>query len=158
MTQPIALSPDFEDLARLQRSTPNLRKAAPSKFLSRMERLDVKRDYRTAPIKSPPQHLDAALLKERQALEDAWGVEIEKLILMKRTRSAEAVVIATAARAATALVVRRIEMARAMTLDGLKVKARAASWRRHGEPSPVGKPRSVAIADWSNEPSAAPNG
>jgi hypothetical protein len=123
-----------------------------------MERLDAKRDHRAIPTKSPLQHLDAALLKDRQAFEDAWGVEVEKLILMKRTRTPEAIATANAARAATALIVRRIEMARAVTLDGLKTKARAALWRRHGEPSPVGRPRSVAIADLGSAPSAVQSG
>lgn len=37
-------------------------------------------------------------------------------------------------RAAAGVIVARIETARALTLDGLKVQARAVLWRRDGEP------------------------
>ena len=83
---------------------------------------------------SAPQHLDARLLEDGEALEAAWGYEIATLILMKRLRTPEADAAAKAARAATALIVDRIEAANAMTLDGLKVKARAVLWTRDGEP------------------------
>ncbi len=41
---------------------------------------------------------------------------------------------ARAARGESEAIVRRIEAARALTLDGHKVKARAESWRRDGAP------------------------
>ncbi|HYA73547.1 MAG TPA: hypothetical protein VEF36_10375 [Roseiarcus sp.] len=83
---------------------------------------------------SPPQHLDARLLEDGEALEIAWAYEITMLIAKKRLRTPEADALANEARAAAALVVSRIEAANALTLDGLKVKARAILWTRNGEP------------------------
>ena len=53
---------------------------------------------------------------------------------MKRLNTPEADAMARSARAATARVAGRIEAARAITLDGPQVKARAILWRRNGEP------------------------
>jgi hypothetical protein len=105
-------------------------------FLRRMERLNTKRQpaARSGAIKSAPQHLDAKLMKAGAALETAWSYEIAALMVMKRLNTPEAASIAEAARAASAVVAKRIEMTSAMTLDGLQVKARAGLWRRHGEP------------------------
>ena len=74
------------------------------------------------------------LLREGAALDDAWRYEVATLIVQKRLNTPEADAIAEAARAATADIARRIEAAEAMTLDGLKVRARAMLWSRHGEP------------------------
>ena len=101
----------------------------------RMEPFDARRNgARTGAVTSPPQHLDARLLEDGEALEIAWGYEIAMLIVKKRLRTPEAEAVANEARAAAALVVRRIEAANALTLDGLKVKARAILWTRNGEP------------------------
>jgi hypothetical protein len=97
-----------------------------------MERLSAMRGDTSA--KPAPQYSDAKLVREREALESAWRYEVAALMVMKRLNTVEAAAIAKAARAATAMVVKRIETARAMTLEGLNVKARAILWRRHGEP------------------------
>ena len=89
---------------------------------------------------APPQHLDARLLEDGEALEIAWGYEITTLIAKKRLKTPEADAVANEARAAAALVVARIEAAKALTLDGLKVKARAILWTRNGEPLGAGFP------------------
>ncbi len=103
--------------------------------LRRMEQCDARRNAaRTGALASPPRHLDAKLLEDGEALEAAWQYEIATLIAMKRLKTPEADEAAKAARAACALVVGRIERANAMTLDGLKVKARAILWTRNGEP------------------------
>lgn len=110
-------------------------------FLRRMERLNTRReDGRTGAVRSPPQHLDAKLLEEREALDAAWAYEVAAALVMKRLKTPEADAIAKAARIATAAVVSRIETATAMTLDGLKVKARARLWRRYGEPLEADRP------------------
>ncbi len=101
----------------------------------RMEQFDARRNgARTGAVTSPPQHLDARLLEDGEALEAAWAYEIATLIAKKRLRTPEAEAVANEARAAAALVVRRIEAAKALTLDGLKVKTRAILWTRNGEP------------------------
>jgi len=56
------------------------------------------------------------------------------LIEMKKLKTPESEAAARAARAATAAAAARIEATCAITLDGLKVKARAILWRRNGEP------------------------
>ena len=148
MTHPIALSPDFHDLSRLQKSALSLRKGREQAFLIRMARLDAKRnELQVASTIAEPATPDVALLAERKAFEDAWAVEIEAMIRMKRIRTAEATAIADAARAATARVVRRIELAQAATFEGFKLKARAALWRRDGEPLPPAKRQSVRRAN-----------
>ena len=104
-------------------------------YFRRMEQFDARRNgARTGAVTSPPQHLDARLLEDGEALEIAWGYEITTLIAKKRLKTPEADAVANAARAAAALVVARIEAAKALTLDGLKVKARAILWTRNGEP------------------------
>ncbi len=101
----------------------------------RTEALDDRRSgARTGALTSRPRHLDAKLLEDGEALEAAWGYEIATLIAKKRLRTAEAEEAAGAARSAGALIVARIERANALTLDGLKVKARAILWTRNGEP------------------------
>jgi hypothetical protein len=106
----------------------------PDAFLDRMERLNARRIGGRGAISSAPQHPDAVLLREGAALDDAWRYEVATLIVQKRLNTPEADAIAEAARAATADIARRIEAAEAMTLDGLKVRARAMLWSRHGEP------------------------
>ena len=100
----------------------------------RMDQFGPRRDAaRSAPLESPPQPLDAHLIADGEALEAAWQAEIRAMIAARRG-GAEAVSTARAARGESEALVRRIEAARALTLDGLKVKARAESWRRDGEP------------------------
>jgi hypothetical protein len=83
---------------------------------------------------TPPRALDAALLELGRAFERAWDKEIATMIALKRNDMPEARFAARRARAASARLAERIEMARAVSLDGLKVKARAILWRRNGEP------------------------
>lgn len=107
----------------------------------RWEQFDTKRSgARTGAVASPPQHLDARLLEDGEALEIAWGYEITTLIAKRRLKTPEADALANEARAAAALVVGRIEAANALTLDGLKVKARALLWTRNGEPLGANSP------------------
>ncbi len=101
----------------------------------RMDRFGARRDGgRTGAMTSPPQHMDARLLEDGEALEAAWQFELRTLIAARRLKTPEAGTAARAAQASCATIVRRIETARALTLDGLKVQARAALWRRDGEP------------------------
>jgi len=74
-------------------------------------------------------------------LDNAWAVEVEKMILMKRTRTSEASADFEAAKHVTRRIVLKIEMLHASTAEGFKVKARAALWRRNGEPPSVKKSR-----------------
>ena len=83
---------------------------------------------------APPRALDAALLEQGRAFERAWAKEVGTLIALKRNDTAEARFAARRARAATERLAARIETARAVSLEGLKVKARAILWRRNGEP------------------------
>jgi hypothetical protein len=107
----------------------------PFVYFGRLERFKARRNSaRDGAVNSAPQHLDAWLLQEGKALEDAWACEIATLILRKRLGTPEADAVADAARAICALVVERIEAAPAATLDGLRVKARAILWTRKGEP------------------------
>jgi len=104
-------------------------------FLDRMDRLNVRRnDGRAGAIDSAPQHADAGLLRESEALDSAWRFEIATLQVQKRLNTPEADAIAEAARVASAQIARRIDAAKAVTLDGLQAKARAILWSRHGEP------------------------
>ena len=137
MTTTIALSPDFQDLSSLRKLAWRFDRAGRSKFLNRMARLDAERDDR--PIESASGQGDADLSNERQALDKAWAVEVQTLIFSRRTRTAAALETAKAAREATARIVRRIEATPAETADGFKAKARAALWRRNGEPANLEK-------------------
>jgi hypothetical protein len=99
-----------------------------------MDRFGPRRDgARSAPLDSSPQPLDAHLLADGEALEAAWQAELRAMIAARRG-GAQAVAAARAVRAECAAIVARIEATRALTLDGLKVKARAESWRRDGAP------------------------
>jgi len=100
----------------------------------RMDQFGPRRDAaRSAPLESPPQPLDAHLIADGEALEAAWQAEI-RLMIAARRGGGEARTAAQAARGESEAIVRRIEAARALTLDGHKVKARAESWRRDGAP------------------------
>lgn len=104
-------------------------------FCRRMDRFGGRRDAgRFGAIASPPQRLDARLLEDAEALEAAWQYELSALIAARRLKTPEAAATARATQSACAAIVRRIETARALTLDGLKAQARAALWRRDGEP------------------------
>lgn len=136
MTKAIPLSAEFQDLSSLQRFALRFDRADQNRFLDRMARLDAKRDDR-APASA--LRSDAALTQDGQALEQAWRVEVQAFIVMKRRATPEAAAALRAARGTTATIVRRIEAAPAATAEGLRVKARAASWRRHGEPASAGR-------------------
>ncbi len=104
-------------------------------LFGRIERFEARRNVgRSGAVTSTPRRLDAKLLEEGQDFEAAWAYEVATLITMKRLATPEAGSVARSARAATARLAARIEAARAITLDGLKVKARAILWRRNGEP------------------------
>jgi hypothetical protein len=104
-------------------------------FSRRIDRFGARRDDgRTGAITSSPQHLDARLLEDGEALEAAWQCELRALIASRRLKTPETEATARAAQTACATIARRIETSRALTLDGLKVQARAALWRRDGEP------------------------
>jgi len=114
-------------------------------LFGRVERLEARRRrYAPSAVMAPPRALDAALLEQGRAFERAWAKEIATLIALKRNDTPEARFAARRARAATARRAERIEMAHAVSLDGLKVKARATLWRRNGEPlgriGPDGQP------------------
>ena len=99
----------------------------------RMERFGLSHDAaRSAPLDSSPQPLDAPLLADGEALEAAWQAELRAMIAARRG-GAEALVAARAARDQCEAIIGRIEAARALTLDGLKVKTRAQSWRSDGK-------------------------
>lgn len=114
-------------------------------LFGRVERLEARR-RRCAPsaVMAPPRALDAALLEQGRAFERAWANEVATLIALKRNDTPEARFAARRARAASERLATRIELARAVSLDGLKVKARAILWRRNGEPlgriGPDGQP------------------
>jgi len=104
-------------------------------LFGRVERLEARRKrYAPSAVMAPPRALDAALLEQGGAFERAWAKEIATLIALKRSDTPEARFAARRARAATERLAERIETARAVSLDGLKVKARAILWRRNGEP------------------------
>ena len=133
MTTPITLSPDFQDLSSLRKLSWRFDRAGQNKFLNRMERLDAERDKRAAELASDQG--DADLVNQRRALDKAWAVELHTLIFCRRMKTVEALARANAAREATARIVRRIEATPATTAEGFKAKARAALWRRNGEPA-----------------------
>ena len=99
----------------------------------RMERFGPSHDAaRSAPRDASPQPLDSHLLADGEALEAAWQAELRAMIAARRG-GAEALAAARAARDQCEAIVGRIETARALTLDGLKVKTRAQSWRSDGK-------------------------
>lgn len=101
----------------------------------RLERFEARRrGGRSGAVTSSARRTDAELLEQGKAFEAAWAHEVTTLIEMKRSRTPEAEAVAESARAAAARIAARIQTARATTLDGLKVKARAILWRRNGEP------------------------
>jgi hypothetical protein len=104
-------------------------------LFGRVERLEARRRrYAPSAIVAPPRALDAALLEQGRAFERAWAKEVATLIALKRNDRAEARFAARRARAACERLAERIELTGAVSLDGLKVKARAILWRRNGEP------------------------
>ncbi len=124
----------------------------------RMDRLGARRlGGRIGAVASPPQHLDARLLEDGQALEVAWNFELKALVASRRLKTPEAQAAAKAARSATAAIVVRVETARALTLDGLKVQARAVSWRRDGEPLGPELPDEQGAYDTWTEMAELPN-
>jgi hypothetical protein len=131
----ITVAADFQGRPSLQLPPSNHQPVNPDAFLRRMERLNARRnDSRTGAVNSAPQHPDAGLLKERDALNVAWAYEVNALILTKRFETPESDALARTARAATAAIARRFEATKALTLDGLQAKAWASLWSRHGEP------------------------
>ena len=114
-------------------------------LFGRVERLEARRRrYAPSAVMAPPRALDAALLEQGRAFERAWAKEVATLIALKRSDTPEARFASRRARAASERLAMRIELARAVSLDGLKVKARALLWRRNGEPlgriGPDGQP------------------
>lgn len=104
-------------------------------LFGRVERLEARRRlYAPSAVMAPPRALDAALLEQGRAFERAWAKEVAALIAVKRNDTPEARFAARRARSACERLATRIELARAVSLDGLKVKARAILWRRNGEP------------------------
>lgn len=104
-------------------------------LFGRIERLEARRSRRpSSALATAPARLDAEILEDGAAFEAAWAEEIAALIALKREETPQAERAAQIARAATERLAARIEDARAGTLDGLKVKARALLWRRNGEP------------------------
>ncbi len=103
-------------------------------LFGRVERLEARRRRYAPSAPPPPRALDAALLEQGRAFERAWAKEVAALIALKRNDTPEARFVARRARAASERLATRIELARAVSLDGLKVKARAILWRRNGEP------------------------
>jgi hypothetical protein len=104
-------------------------------LFGRIERFEARRNAaRGVAAASTTRGLDRELIADGGIFEAAWARELEALIALKRLNTAEARAAAKSARAATARLVARIEIARAITLDGLKVKSRAILWRRNGEP------------------------
>ena len=101
----------------------------------RLERFEARRrGGRSGAVTSSARRTDAELLEQGKAFEAAWASEVTTLIELKRRRTPDAEAVAESARAAAAHIAARIQTARATTLDGLKVKARAILWRRNGEP------------------------
>ena len=144
----LSVSRDYDGRSSPRLPPSNRQRVNQDAFLRRMEWLSISRDAgRTNAARSAPQHLDAKLLKEREALDKAWTYEVAASFVANRLNTAEADEIAKAARAASAVIARRIEAATALTLDGLKVKARAALWRRHGEPLEADSPDDRTSAD-----------
>jgi hypothetical protein len=152
MTKALPLSAEFESERSPPTSLSTWEQLGRSIVSRRVDRLGIFRRNNRSSVKSAPKHLDAALLRDLQSLDEAWSRELTALIEMKRERTPQAVATAEATRAGTARVVAKIEAAKAMTFDGLKVKARAALWRRHGEPLPAGRLRSFAPAQTSADP------
>lgn len=104
-------------------------------LFGRVERLEAhRRRYAPGAIVAQPRALDAELLQRGGAFERAWAEEVAALIALKRSNTPQARLAACRARAATARLAERIETTRAVSLAGLKVKARTLLWRRNGEP------------------------
>jgi hypothetical protein len=115
----------------------------------RMDRFGSRSDTaRSGAVSAAPQPLDAQLIEDGAALEAAWQGELRSMIAARRGGAQEKAA-ARAVRAASEAIVRRIEGARALTLDGLKVKARAESWRRDGEPLGLGSDDDEDGDSWS---------
>ncbi len=115
----------------------------------RMDRFGSRSEAaRAGAVNAAPQALDAQLIEDGAALEAAWQGELRSMIAARRG-GAEDKAAARAVRAASEAIVRRIEAARALTLDGLKVKARAESWRRDGEPLGLAADESEEGDSWS---------
>ena len=107
---------------------------AQSPLQRRVEGFGQRRETgRNGAVNGSPQPLDAQLIADGEALEAAWQGELRAMIAARRG-GPEAKAAARAIRSTSEAIVRRIEATRALTLDGLKVKTRAESWRRDGEP------------------------
>jgi hypothetical protein len=97
-----------------------------------MGRFGANRDAaRRGGVEAPAQPLDARLLADGEALEAAWQAELRAMIAARRG-GVEAPAAALAARAQSEAIVGRIEAARPLTVGGVRVKARAESWRSDG--------------------------
>src|SRR5271154_1099113 len=104
-------------------------------LFGRLERFEARRNAARGAATAPTTRgLDRELIADGEIFEAAWARELEALIALKRLNTAEARAKAKSARAATMRLVARIEIARAITLDGLRIKSPAMLWRRNGEP------------------------
>jgi hypothetical protein len=131
----VSISAEFRSRPSLQFPFPGGEHINQDAFLKRMKRLDARREKAKAEALAPtPQVSDAELLREGEALENAWRFEVAALMVLRRLNTSEVAAVAERARAVTQAVVERIEAARALTPAGLEVKARAILWRRDGEP------------------------
>ena len=131
----VAISAEFRSRPSLQFPFPGGEHLNQEAFLKRMARLDARREKAKEVVPAPaPRVSDAELLREGEALENAWRFEVAALMVMRRLNTPEVAAVAERARAVTQAVVERIEAARALTPAGLEVKARAVLWRRDGEP------------------------
>jgi len=124
----------FESLQSLKPSGLARQQFNQQALARRMDRIGSRPAGRPVLVSSVPQHLDARLLEDGAALETAWQAELATMVAFRRTPTLERRAAVKAARAAAEAIVARIETARALTLDGLRIQARAVLWRRDGEP------------------------
>ncbi len=91
------------------------------------------------PTAASPPHLDAHLLRLGAMLTNAWAIENEAWVKAcgENDDDGPNTVEANARTDATSEIVGRIEHLHALTLEGLRVKLRAVSWCRCGEPMTV---------------------
>jgi hypothetical protein len=80
-----------------------------------------------------PHHPDAELLRLGQELERAWAEERAVIAATADSYTHEADEYTDAMAAITSAIVERVEAIRALTIDGLFVKARAIQWCRDSD-------------------------
>ena len=148
----------FESIQSLKPSSFSRQQFNQQALSRRMDRVGARPNgARAGGLAGAPQHLDARLLEDGAALEAAWQAELKAMIAFRRAQTSEAQAVAKAARAGAAAIVARIETARALTLDGLKVQARAVLWRRDGVPLGPDIPDEQASDDAWTDMAELPN-